>query len=64
MRPSNPPVALAAARQNLDDVSFLDARGDRQRLGAFLAASQSDCFVVMNDGKLVYDWFGGFGAPH
>jgi CubicO group peptidase (beta-lactamase class C family) len=33
------------------------------KLGAFLAASQSDCFAVMKDGKLVYDWFGGFGAP-
>jgi CubicO group peptidase (beta-lactamase class C family) len=45
----------------LDDLSFLDARGDRQQLGAFLEASQSDCFAVMKDGKLVYDWFGGFG---
>ena len=63
MRPANPPTALAAARQDLDDLSFLDARGDRQQLGAFLAASQSDCFAVMKDGKLVYDWFGGFGAP-
>ena len=34
----------------------------RQQLDAFLAASQSDCFAVMKDGKLVYDWFGGFGA--
>jgi len=63
MRPANPPTALAAARQDLDDLSFLDARGDRLQLGAFLAASQSDCFAVMKDGKLVYDWFGGFGAP-
>ena len=63
MHPANPPTALAAARQDLDDLSFLDARGDRQKLGAFLAASQSDCFAVMKDGKLVYDWFGGFGAP-
>ena len=63
MRPASPPTALATARQDLDDLSFLDARGDRQQLGAFLAASQSDCFAVMKDGKLVYDWFGGFGAP-
>jgi CubicO group peptidase (beta-lactamase class C family) len=63
MRPANPPTTLATARQDLDDLSFLDARGDRQQLGAFLAASQSDCFAVMKDGKLVYDWFGGFGAP-
>ena len=63
MRPANPPATLATARQDLDDLSFLDACGDRQQLGAFLAASQSDCFAVMKDGKLVYDWFGGFGAP-
>ena len=63
MHPASPPTALATARQDLDDLSFLDARGDRQKLGAFLAASQSDCFAVMKDGKLVYDWFGGFGAP-
>ena len=63
MRPASPPTALSTARQDLDDLSFLDARGDRQKLGAFLAASQSDCFAVMKDGKLVYDWFGGFGAP-
>ena len=63
MHPASPPTALATARQDLDDLSFLDARGDRQKLGAFLAASQSDCFAVMKDGKLVYDWFSGFGAP-
>jgi len=63
MHPASPPTALATARQDLDDLSFLDARGDRQKLGAFLAASQSDCFAVMKDGKLVYDWFDGFGAP-
>jgi CubicO group peptidase (beta-lactamase class C family) len=63
MHPASPPTALATARQDLDDLSFLDARGDRQKLGAFLAASQSDCFAVMKGGKLVYDLFGGFGAP-
>ena len=63
MRPANPPATLTAARQDLDDLSFPDVRGDRQQLGAFLVASQSDCFAVMKDGKLVYDWFGGFGTP-
>lgn len=63
MRPANPPATLAAARQDLDVLSFLDAREDRQQLDAFLAASQSDCFAVMKDGKLVYDWFGGFSVP-
>ena len=63
MRPADPPTALAEARQDLHDLSFLDARGNRQQLANFLAASQSDCFAVMKDGKLIYDWFGGFGSP-
>ena len=42
MRPANPPVALATARQDLDGLPFLDSAGDRQQLDAFLAASQSD----------------------
>jgi hypothetical protein len=46
MRPANLPAALAAAPQNLDDLPFLDACGRPQQLGAFLAASQSDCFAV------------------
>ena len=29
MRPANLPAAIAAAPQNLDDLSFLDACGDR-----------------------------------
>ena len=62
MRPANPPTALAVARQNLYGLYFLDARGNRQQLGTFLAASQSDCFALLKDGKLVYDCFGGFGA--
>ena len=32
MRPANPPTALATARQDLDDLSFLDSRGDCQQL--------------------------------
>ena len=39
MRPANPPTALAIARQDLNDLPFLDLAGDRQQLGAFLAAS-------------------------
>ena len=35
MRPANPPAALAAARQNLDNLSFLDARGIASNLALF-----------------------------
>ena len=47
MRPANPPVMLAAARQDLDSLCFLDARRDCRQLGAFLATTQSHCFAVM-----------------
>ena len=63
VRPASNPIAIDEVRQDLDDLSFINAAGDKQQLGAFLARSQSDCFAVMKDGNLVYDWFGGFGAP-
>jgi len=63
VQPASNPIAIDEVRQDLDDLSFINAAGDKQQLGAFLARSQSDCFAVMKDGNLVYDWFGGFGAP-
>ena len=63
VQPASNPIAIDEMRQDLDDLSFINAAGDKQQLGAFLARSQSDCFAVMKDGNLVYDWFDGFGAP-
>ena len=39
MRPANSPTVLATARQDLNDLPFLDLAGDRQQLGTFLVAS-------------------------
>ena len=63
IRPADSPTKIVEARQNLHDLTFLDSFGESQQLSKFLSASESDCFAVMKDGKLVYDWFGGFGAP-
>ncbi len=57
------PRPLPAARMALDDLAFHGPDGAAQTLAGFLTASQTDCFAVMKDGALVYDWFGGFGAP-
>jgi len=48
--------------QDLADLSFTKGSAS-YTLDAFLKDSQSDCFMVMQDGKLVYQWFDGFGAP-
>jgi CubicO group peptidase (beta-lactamase class C family) len=63
MRPADRPTAIVEARQDIQDLPFLDARGKHQQLSKFLLASQTDCFAVMKNGKLVYDWFSGFGSP-
>jgi CubicO group peptidase (beta-lactamase class C family) len=63
VRPASAPIAIDEVRQDLDDFSFINATGNKQRLGAFLTSSQTDCFAVMKDGNLVYDWFECFGAP-
>ena len=47
----------------LDDLVFIGQDGAAHTLAGFLRASQTDCFAVMKDGALAYNWFGGFGAP-
>ena len=53
VQPASNPITIDEVRQNLDDLSFINAAGEKQQLGAFLARSQSDCFAVMKDGNLV-----------
>jgi CubicO group peptidase (beta-lactamase class C family) len=62
MAPAETPVGLVEARQNLGALRFRDHAGQMRRLDQFLTASETDCFAVMKEGKLVYDWFDGFGA--
>ncbi len=61
---ANQPFELSEDRMDLAALTF----GGRQRsLGDFLAASNTDALMVMCNGKLVFDWFGGFGRadrPH
>ncbi|MBT6565414.1 MAG: serine hydrolase [Candidatus Puniceispirillum sp.] len=60
---SSCPFDLTEARQDLGSMRFAGADGGDLRLDTFLRRSQTDCFAVMHNGKLVYDWFDGFGAP-
>lgn len=61
------PYILPKAKQDLANLSFNAADGSPIGLDAFLRQSNTDAFMVMHRGKLVYDWFGGFGhvdRPH
>ena len=57
MAPAETPTPLVEARQNLGAVTFYDQTGRMHRLDQFLTTSETDCFAVMKDGRLVYDWF-------
>lgn len=58
------PLDLREARQDLGSMRFTGANGKAMNLDMFLRNSQTDCFAVMQNGQLIYDWFDGFGAPH
>ncbi|MDB2389601.1 beta-lactamase family protein [Alphaproteobacteria bacterium] len=63
MTASSSPFELDEARQNLGSLRFTGADQISIELEAFLRNSQTDCFAVLQNGKLVYDWFDGYGAP-
>ena len=49
------------------DLAALTFGKGQRSLDDFLAASNTDALMVMRDGRLVFDWFGGFGnadRPH
>ena len=60
MPPVDTPVALPAAPQ---DLSGLPVSDDGTSLAAFLQANATDAFVVLHRGRLVHEWYGGWGAP-
>ena len=60
---ASPPLDLNEARQDLGSMRFTGADGKDMTLDTFLRNSQTDCFAVMQNGQLIYDWFDGFGAP-
>jgi CubicO group peptidase (beta-lactamase class C family) len=63
MAAAEQPIAIPEARLDLGSLSFQGPDGKCQQLDRFLRSIETDCFAVMKDGKLVYDWFGGFGGP-
>ena len=59
MPPSVDPTGLPEARQ---DLSSLPVTEDGTELAAFLAGNATDAFLVLHRGKLVWEWYGGWGA--
>ena len=65
--PAAHPTSYELAWQDLASLSFFDRHNQRFDLNGFLKASHTDAFAVLHQGKLVFDWFDGFGAadrPH
>ena len=62
-----PTAPIAAAEQPYEmpedrmDLAALTFGKGQRSLDDFLAASNTDALMVMRDGRLVFDWFGGFG---
>ena len=54
------PAPLPEARQELSDLT-VDERG--AGLAAYLQANATDAFIVLHRGRLVHEWYGGWGAP-
>ncbi len=60
MPPVDKPAALPEARQ---DLSGLPVSDDGTGLVDFLRANATDAFAVLHRGRLVHEWYGGWGAP-
>ena len=59
MPPSVDPTGLPEAQQ---DLSSLPVTEDGTELATFLAGNATDAFVVLHRGRLVWEWYGGWGA--
>jgi len=60
------PTALNAApefQRDLGSLDFAGPDGERRHLDDSLRQSHTDAFMVMHRGRLVFDWFDGFGGP-
>jgi CubicO group peptidase (beta-lactamase class C family) len=60
MPPAIGPTPVAEARQ---DLSGLQVNDNGSCLADYLAANATDALVVLHRGRLVHDWYGGWGAP-
>ena len=59
MPPATEPVKLPEAKQ---DLSAIPVTENGTELGDFLAGNATDAFVVLHRGRLVWEWYGGWGA--
>jgi len=59
MPPSATPAIPPEARQDLSSVPVTD---DGTALADFLAGNATDGFIVLHRGRLVWEWYGGWGA--
>jgi CubicO group peptidase (beta-lactamase class C family) len=60
MPPAAAPVSVPEALQDLSSLK-VDEKGTG--LDDFLQTNATDALVVMHQGRLVHDWYGGWGAP-
>ena len=60
MPPSAFPTEVPEARQ---DLSSLNVNEEGNSLADYLQANATDALVVLHQGRLVHDWYGGWGAP-
>lgn len=60
MPPVDKPAALPEARQ---DLSGLPVSDDGTGLVDFFQANATDAFAMLHRGRLVHEWYGGWGAP-
>ena len=65
--PAANPATLTVTTEDLANLTFFDQHNKCLTLQNFLTACHTDAFAVLHRGKLVFDWFEGFGAidkPH
>ena len=59
--PASSPAAMDRAIEDLAAVPVLHDGATQFLLDGFLRHSQTDAYLVMHRGKLVYEWYDGFG---
>ena len=60
MPPADAPTVVPDARQDLSGLTVDDSGTS---LADYLQANAADALVVLHRGRLVHDWYGGWGAP-
>ena len=60
--PASSPAPMARAIEDLAAVPIMHDGAASFSLDGFLRHSQTDAYLVMHRGKLVYEWYDGFGS--